>query len=196
MRRNKSRYWIMFLINIFYCVFAWTVHQFWPNNTIFFPTGGAAAPPRRRLMVVKTGNFLPSPRDSETKQCLLFSSSPFPLLITISKILSASRPFHYFISSPLPSCLLFLSSFASPPSPPSCWNTCLFALMVNLNWEKKYFYFKTGCKMEQKRKVILSWLILIFCKYFLQCINFYFQFGNDTSHSEINLKSTDRSKSG
>ena len=28
-----------------YCVFARTVHQFCPNNTIFFPTGGAAAPP-------------------------------------------------------------------------------------------------------------------------------------------------------
>ena len=125
-------------------------------------------------LVVKTGNFLPFPRDSETKQFLLFYSFPFPLLIPISLILSACRPFHYSISSPLPSSLLFLSSFPSPSSPLSCWNTCLCALMVNFSWEKKYFYFKIGCKMEQKRKVILSWLILIFCKYFLQGINNYF----------------------
>ena len=45
---------------------------------------------------------------------------------------------------------------------------------------------RAGWDMEQRRKVLLSWLILIFCKYFRLALAF--SFSNDTSHSEFKPK--------
>ena len=51
MKTSMSRYEI---INCFYChsVFTRTVHQFCPNNTIFFPTGGGLQSPQPRTLMV------------------------------------------------------------------------------------------------------------------------------------------------
>ena len=66
--------------------------------------------------------------------------------------------------------------------------------LLNFSWNtKSSFSFKTGFKMDQKSKVIMRWLILIFCEYFHILA---FTFGIDTSHSENNLKSRNRIKSG
>ena len=49
---------------MFYCVFARTVHQFFPNNMkFFFPTGGATAPPA------------PPPRTLMHASCMAFKTN-------------------------------------------------------------------------------------------------------------------------
>ena len=95
-----------------------------------------------------------------TKQCLLFNSFLFPV------------PYHKFLpllglslfSFPLPFLsslsLLVLEHMHMPMSDPD-------KLQVRKEFFSLVFSYKTRCKMEQERKVILSWIILIFCKYFV-----------------------------
>ena len=101
------------------------------------------------------------------------NASCLTLLLSLIKchFINASASIIHF-SSTLPPSLCFLTSLQSNNS--FHWYTCLWAVLVNFMW--KSFSSKTGWKMEQtlRRKVLLSWLILIFCKYF-GLVNIQFQ---------------------
>lgn len=101
----------------------------------------------------------------------MISSFPFPL----------SNPILQMIDVPLPSLL---------PSTPRFLTSILehVPLCCAGKFHVRMFFFssKAGWEMERRRNVLLSWLILIFCKYFRLALAF--SFSNNSSHSEFKPK--------